>query len=188
MGKLIYSMNVSLDGFIADQDGEIAVPPPDEELHRFHNDQVRELGAHLCGRRLYEVMAVWDTYADENPSGPEHMLDFADVWKRVPKYVFSTTLEQVGPNATLVTGEVGERVATLKRELDGTVAVGGAGLAASLIELDLVDEYRPVICPVTVGGGTSYLPRDTRLDLRLLETREFASGAVYLRYGTLGSA
>jgi dihydrofolate reductase len=188
MGRLIYSMRVSLDGFIAGPGGEIAVPPPDEEEHRFHNDQARELGAHLCGRRMYEVLSYWDTFAAENPTADEYLLEFARIWKRTPKYVFSTTLEKVGENATLVTDDVAEKVAALKRETEGDLAVGGAGLAASLIELGLVDEYRPVVGPVVAGGGTAYLPGGPELDLRLLETREFASGAVYLRYGTLGSA
>jgi dihydrofolate reductase len=187
MGKLIYSMGVSLDGFIAGPDGEIAVSEPDEELHRFHNDQERELGAHLCGRRMYEVLSYWDTFADENPSADEHLLEFAHIWENTPKYVFSTSLKEVGPNATLVTGNVADEVAALKRQTDGDLAVGGAGLAGSLIELGLVDEYGPVVHPVVVGGGTPYLPRDVRLELRLLETRTFGGGAVYMRYGA-GSA
>jgi dihydrofolate reductase len=183
MGKLIYSMGVSLDGFIAGPDGEIAVPPPDEDLHRFHNEQARELGAHLCGRRMYEVLSYWDTYADENPSGPEHMLEFAHIWKQTPKFVFSTTLEELGDNATLVTGDLADGVAALKQQTEADLAVGGAGLASSLIALGLVDEYGPVVHPVVVGGGTAYLPPDVRLDLRLLETRTFGSGVVYMRYG-----
>lgn len=182
MGKLIYSIGVSLDGFIAGPDGEIAVPPPGEELHRFHNEQARELEAHLCGRRMYEVMSYWDTFADENPSAPEHELEWARIWEDTPKFVFSTTLEGVGDNATLVRGDVAEQVAALKERTEGDLAVGGAGLASPLIELGLIDEYRPVVHPVIVGGGTAYLPPGVRLDLRLLETRTFGSGAVYLRY------
>ena len=182
MSKLIYSMGVSLDGFIAGPEGEIAVPPPDEELHRFHNEQARELGAHLCGRRMYEVLSYWDTFADENPSAPEHELDFAEIWKRTPKFVFSTTLEEVGDNATLVTGDLADGVAALKEQTEGDLAVGGAGLASSLIALGLIDEYRPFIHPVVVGGGTAYFPPAVRLELRLLEARSFGSGTVYLRY------
>src|SRR5688572_31448274 len=113
MRKLIYSMTVSLDGFIADPDGEIDWSAPDEELHRFHNDEVRELGAHLCGRRLYETMLYWET-ADEDPSAPDYTLEFAHIWKRLPKIVFSTTLETVEGKSRLATGDVAEEVARLK--------------------------------------------------------------------------
>ena len=113
MGKVIYSMGVSLDGFIAGPGGEIAVVP-DEELHRFHNEQAREVGVHLYGRRLYQVMSVWETYAEENPSAPEHELEFARIWKATPKVVFSRTLEKVEGNATLAKGDAAETVADLK--------------------------------------------------------------------------
>src|SRR4029453_12134837 len=132
MAKVIYSMGVSLDGYIAGPGGEIAVPAPDEEVHRFHNQQARELGVHLCGRRLYEVLAYWDDFAEQNPSAPEHALEFARIWAQTPKVVFSRTLERVGPNARLATGDIGEEVASLKRQSEGDVAGGGAGLAAGL--------------------------------------------------------
>ena len=101
MRKLIYSFGVSLDGFIAGPDGGFDWAAPDDELHRFHNEQARELGAHLLGRRLYETMVVWET-VDEDPSAPEHILEFAGIWKATPKIVFSTTLERVEGNARLV--------------------------------------------------------------------------------------
>ena len=186
MAKVIYSMGVSLDGYIAGPGGEIAVPPPDEELHRFHNQQSRELGVHLCGRRLYEVLAYWDDFAEQNPSAPEHELEFARIWAQTPKVVFSRTLERVGPNARLATGDIGEEVASLKRQSEGDVAVGGAGLAPSLMELDLIDEYGPFVHPVVAGGGTAYLPPlNESIELRLIETRRFGSGVVYLRYERL---
>ena len=131
MRKVIYSMGVSLDGFIAGPDGEIDWSAPDEELHRFHNEQTRELGAHLCGRRLYETMVYWET-ADENPSPAEHVLEFARIWKALPKIVFSTTLERVEGNARLASGGVAEEVAKLKEQPGKDLAVGGAGLAATL--------------------------------------------------------
>jgi dihydrofolate reductase len=184
--KLIYSMGVSLDGYIAGPDGEIAASPPDEELHRFWNEQTRELAAHLCGRRLYEVMSYWDTAAEENPSAPEHELEFARIWKETPKVVFSRTLERVGANARLARADVAEEVAELKRQGGGDLAVAGAGLAATCARLGLIDEYRPVVHPVIVGGGTAFLPPlDAKVDLRLLETRAFGCGAVYLRYQRL---
>jgi dihydrofolate reductase len=180
MGNVIYSMGVSLDGFIAGPGGEISVVP-DEEVHRFHNELARGLGVHVYGRRLYEVMSVWDTYADENPSAPE--LEFARIWKAAPKVVFSRTLETVGRNATLAEGGIAETVADLKERVEGDIAVGGADLAADFMRLDLIDEYQPVIHPVVAGGGTPYLPPlDERKELTLVETRTFGSGAVYLRY------
>jgi dihydrofolate reductase len=182
MRKLIYSFGVSLDGFIAGPGGEIDWSAPDEELHRFHNQQARELGAHLCGRKLYEEMLYWET-ADENPSAPEHALEFARIWKDLPKVVFSKTLEKVEGNARLVREGVAEEVAELKEQPGKDLAVGGAGLASILIELGLVDEYRLFVSPVVLGGGTPYFPAlDERIDLELVETRTFGSRVVYVRY------
>jgi dihydrofolate reductase len=182
MSKVIYSMALSLDGFVAGPRGDIAVVP-DEELHRFHNQEAREFGAHLYGRRLYEVMSAWETYADENPSAPEHELEFARIWKATPKVVFSRTLDKVEGNATLAEGDVAETVARLKRETDGDLALGGPNLASTFMELGLIDEYRLFVHPVLVGGGTPFFPPlDERVDLHLVETRTFGSGAVCLRY------
>ena len=182
MRKLIYSMGVSLDGFIAGPDGEIDWSAPDEELHRFHNQQTREMGAHLYGRRLYEVMTYWET-ADENPSAPEHELEFARIWKATPKIVFSKTLETVEGNATLVRDSVAEEVAKLKEQPGKDLAVGGAGLASTFIKLGLIDEYRLFLSPVVLGGGTPYFPAlDERLNLELVETKTFGSRVVYVRY------
>ena len=186
MRKLIYSMGVSLDGFIAGPDGEIDWSAPDEELHRFHNQQARETGVDLYGRRLYEVMTYWET-ADENPSAAEHELEFARIWKDMPKVVFSKTLEKVGGNARLVRDGVAEEVAKLKEQPGKDLAVGGAGLASTLIKLDLIDEYRVFVSPVVLGGGTPYFPAlDERIDLELVETRTFGSRVVYVRYRRAG--
>jgi dihydrofolate reductase len=182
MTKLIYSMQMSLDGYIVGPDGEIAVPPPDEEVHRFHNERIRELDAHLCGRRLYEVMTYWDTFEEENPSAADYELEFARIWRALPKIVFSTTLESVGPNARLATGSVEEEVARLKDEASRDLAVGGAGLAAACTELGLIDAYEPVVHPVVAGGGRAFFPPGMSLSLRLAETRTFGSGVVSLRY------
>ena len=180
--KLIYSMTVSLDGFIAAPDGDIDWGAPDEELHRFHNQQVREIGAHLLGRRLYEVMVYWET-ADQNPSAADYELEFARIWQNLPKIVFSKTLEKVEGNARLVRDGVGEEVAKLKEQPGKDLAVGGAGLASALIELGLVDEYRLFVSPVVLGAGTPYFPPlEERIDLELVETRTFASRVVYVRY------
>jgi dihydrofolate reductase len=180
--KLIYSMTVSLDGFIAGPGGEIDWSAPDEELHRFHNQQTRELGAELCGRRLYEVMAYWETF-DENPSAPDYELEFARIWKALPKVVFSKTLEKVAGNARLVRDGAAEEVAKLKEQPGKDLAVGGAGLASTFMKAGLIDEYRLFVRPVVLGGGTPYFPAlDERINLELVETRTFGSRVVYVRY------
>jgi dihydrofolate reductase len=180
--KLIYSMNPSLDGFIAGPDGNFDWSEPDEELHRFHNERVGELGAHLCGRGLYETMVYWET-ADQDLSLPDYQLEFARIWQKLPKVVFSTTLEKVGGNARLVRDDVAQEVARLKEEPGKDLAVGGAGLASTLIQLGLVDEFRPFVNPVVVGGGTPFFPAlDEQIDLELVETRTFSSRVVYSRY------
>jgi dihydrofolate reductase len=182
MRKVIYSMGVSLDGFIAGPNGEIDWSAPDEELHRFHNQQTRELGAHFCGRRLYEEMVYWET-ADQNPSAGEAELEFARIWQNLPKIVFSTTLEKVEGNARLAGGGVAEEVAQLREQPGKDLAVGGAGLASSFTKLGLIDEYRLFVTPVVLGGGTRYFPAlDERINLELVETRTFASRVAYLRY------
>ena len=183
MGTLIYSMGVSLDGHIAGPGGEIDWSAPDEELHRFHNEEARELGAQFLGRRLYEEMLPWET-VDEDPSAPEHMVEFARVWKAVPKVVFSTTLEEVDGNARLATGSPAQEVARWREGSGNELgAVGGAGLASAFIEQGLVDEFRLFVSPVVVGGGTRYFPPlDQRLDLELEEARRFGPSVLFLRY------
>jgi dihydrofolate reductase len=180
--KLIYSMTVSLDGFIAGPTGEIDWSAPDEELHRFHNDEVRELGVHLCGRRLYETMVYWET-AGEDPSLSGAGLEFAPIWKALPKIIFSSTLEAVEGNARLATRSLVDEVDALKRQPGKDLAVGGAGLASSLIERGLIDEFRLFVSPVVLGAGTPYFPASARrTHLRLLQTRTFSSRVVFLRY------
>jgi dihydrofolate reductase len=180
--KLIYSMGVSLDGYIAGPKGEIDWGAPDEELHRFHNQQTREIGAHLMGRRLYETMLYWET-AEEDPSATPAALEFAPIWRQIPKIVFSGRLGQVQGNARLATDGVADVVARLKEEPGKDVAVGGAGLASSLIELDLIDEYRLFVSPVVLGGGTPYFPPlEERIELELVETQTFGSRVLYVRY------
>jgi len=182
MRKLIYSMGVSLDGFIADSDGDIGWSAPDEELHRFHNEQTREIMGHLCGRRLYQTLLPWET-TDEAQFGPVE-LEFARIWKAIPKVVFSTTLARVEGNARLASDSLAAEVANLKDQPgEGLVSVGGAGLAAQAIELGLVDEFRLFVSPVVLGGGTPYFPPlDHRINLESIETRTFGSGVVYIRY------
>jgi dihydrofolate reductase len=182
---LIYSMSVSLDGYIAGPGGDIGWSAPDDELHRFHNDRVRAQAAELLGRRLYEVMLFWET-ADREPDADETTRDFARLWQALPKVVFSTTLDEVeGENMRLATRDLAAEIADLKeRHGDGTIGIGGAGLAASAIELGLVDEYLLFVYPVILGAGTPFFPAGApREDLELLETRTFGSRVTYLRYG-----
>ncbi len=181
MRKVIYAMGVSLDGFIAGPDGSIDWTNPDEELHRFHNERAREMDVHLYGRRLYEAMRYWETAGDD-PSAPDVEVEFARIWRQTERLVFSTTLEQAEGGARLVRGDVAEEVARLKRQPGGSIGVGGAGLAATLIELDLIDEYGLFVYPVVLGGGTPYFPASVPLELRLAETRTFGSRVVHLRY------
>ncbi len=182
MRELVYSMGVSLDGFISGPAGEIDWTVPDEELHRFHNDQAREIGVHLYGRRLYETMVFWET-AEEDPERTEVEREFARIWKPAPKLVFSTTLTEVEGNASLAAGDPVAEVERLKAEPGKSLAVGGAGLASTLVEHDLVDEYRLFTSPVLLGEGRPFFPPlRGRIELELVETRSFASRVVYTRY------
>ena len=181
MPTLIYSMSVSLDGYIAGPDGAIDWSAPDEELMRFKTEQTRELTGHLSGRGLYEDMLGWETAEQE---GAEPIaIEFARIWKAIPKLVFSTSLTTVIGNARLARRDVADEAAELKNQPGaGIVSVGGARLAAALAEKDLIDEYRLFVNPVVLGGGTRYFPPlPHRLDLELIETLTF-SQVVYLRY------
>jgi dihydrofolate reductase len=181
MRKLIYSMTVSLDGYIAGPDGAIDWTVPDKELFLFHTQQIQETGVHLCGRRLYETMVYWET-AEESPLVAEHV-KFAQIWKALPKVVFSTTLESVVGNTTLARDGVGEEVSRLKEQPGKDIAVGGAGLARACMKLELIDEWRLFVGPALLGGGTPYFPPlEKEIDLELIETRTFGSRVVYLRY------
>jgi dihydrofolate reductase len=178
---LIYSMGVSVDGFIADRDGAFAWTVPSEEQFRFHLEQVRELGAYLCGRRLYETMLVWET--DPSLREDELRAAFADVWCALPKVVFSRTLDGVQGNARLARASLADEVAAALDATDRDVSIGGAGLAAAAVELGLVDELRILRHPVVVGGGTPFLPPVTEaVALELIDTATFASRVVYERY------
>jgi dihydrofolate reductase len=177
VANVIWSIGVSLDGYIADADGKFDWAAPDLELHRFHNEQTLELGAHFIGRRLYETMLPWETM---DPSTGDAVGEFARIWQGLPKIVFSTTLSAVEGNARLATGSIEEEVARLG---DEDVAVGGAGLAAEFARRGLIDEYGLFVNPVVVGGGTPYFPPlDDQIALELVETRTFGSRVVYLRY------
>jgi dihydrofolate reductase len=174
MVSMIYSMSVSADGYVNGPDGTFAWAVPSDELHRFHNQRMTEIGAQLLGRRLYETMLVWETEEFTDPT----MVEFAELWRPLEKVVFSTTLETVEGNGRLATGSLAEEIAALG---DTTIAVGGAGLAAACMREGLIDDFRMFVVPVVVGGGTPYFPPDVDIALDLVETRTFGS-TVYLRY------
>ena len=183
MRKVIYSMNVSLDGFVEGSNRELDWSIPDEELHRFWNDQVREMSAFLYGRRLYELMANFWPTADQDPSAPDYIVEFARLWRDMPKVVFSTTLEKVKWNSRLVRDDIADEVARLKAQPGKDMDVGGPTLATTFMRLGLIDEYRLVVHPIVLGAGTPFFPPlDERVGLRLVETHTFGSGFVYLRY------
>jgi dihydrofolate reductase len=183
MRSVTYSMSVSLDGYIADPDGEFQWPGFGEEVFRFWIDEIRGVGVHLLGRRLYETMLYWET-AEQEETLDDSELEWAALWKPLPKVVFSTTLSAVEGNARLASGSPAEEIERLRAEPgDGEIAIGGATLAAEVAAQDLIDEFQVMVYPVLVGGGTPYFPRrERRVDLELVETRSFNSNVVYLRY------
>jgi dihydrofolate reductase len=186
MGKLIYLMNVSVDGFIETPDHSLDWSVVDDELHAWFNDQTRELAATLYGRRLYEVMAAhWPT-GESNPASTETEREFARIWNAMPKVVFSSSLTSVEWNSRLVRGDPADELARLRTEFDGDMGVAGPTLASGFIRRGLVDEYRMVVHPVILGAGTPYLPPlDEPIRLRLTETKTFASGVTYLGYAAI---
>ena len=183
MGKLIYGFNVSVDGYIADAQGNIDWSDPSEELHQYWNDFERETALSFYGRRLYELMSAYWPTADEDPDATPLIVDFAHIWRDMPKVVFSRTLESVDWNSRLERGDPVEVVTKLKAETDGRLEVAGATLAAPIVQAGLVDEYRIVVTPTAVGGGTPFFPTlPSWISLRLLENRTFPGGTVLLRY------
>ncbi|MFC8294057.1 dihydrofolate reductase family protein [Streptomyces sp. NPDC057242] len=183
MRRVTCSMGVSLDGYIAGPDGGFDWSGPDDEVFRFWIDDIREVGVHLMGRRLYETMLYWET-AEGDPSLDAPTREWISLWNPLPKVVFSTTLTEVRGNARLASGSVAEEIERLRAEPGGgEIAIGGATLAAEAAAAGLIDEYRTVVHPVLVGGGTPFFPRDgRRVDLELVESRAFGSKAVLLRH------
>ena len=180
MGKLIYLLNVSIDGFVEAPDGSLAWTTIDDEIHTWFNDQMRRLAGTIYGRRLYEVMAAhWPT-AEDDPTVTDVEREFARIWNRMPKFVFSSTLDRVEHNARLVHGDVGTVLEELRREFDGDLGVAGPNIAGQFVRRGLVDEYRLVVHPVVLGAGKPFWPElDAPLPLRLVETRAFASGVEF---------
>ena len=183
MRNVTYSMGVSLDGYIVGPDGSFDWSGPDEELFRFVIDEIREVGVHLLGRRLYETMLYWETADHDSWLQPAERT-WAALWNPLPKVVFSSTLSTVQGHARLASGSLADEIERLRAEPgSGNIAIGGASLAAEAASLGLIDEYRARIYPVLVGGGTPFFPRhEQRVDLELVETRTFGSGVIYLRY------
>ena len=171
MRSVTYSMGVSLDGYIAGPHGEFDWTEPDEEIFGFVTDEIREVGVHLLGRRLYETMLYWET-ADQDPSLDDSLLEWASIWNRLPKVVFSSTLSAVQGNARLASGGLAKEIERLRAQPgEGDIAIGGATLAAEAAELGLIDEYRARVYPVLVGGGVPYFSHsERRVDLELVET------------------
>ena len=189
MGRLVYSMSVSLDGFVETPSRSLDWVLVDEELHSFFNDEARALGAFLYGRRLYELMVDYWPTAETDPSATPAMLEFARIWKDKPKIVFSRTLGRVEWNSRLVRHDVAEEVARLKAQPGFDMDVGGPTTASTLMRLGLIDEYRLFVHPVILGAGTPFFPAlEDRIGLKLLEARTFGSGVVYLRYEAISPA
>jgi dihydrofolate reductase len=184
MAKLIYSAITSLDGYVADEEGNFDWAAPDEEVHSFVNDLERPVGTYLYGRRMYEVMVYWET-AHTLPDQPPFIRDFTEIWQAADKIVYSRTLEAAASAKTTIERDFDpETVRQLKASAERDITVGGPALAAQAIKAGLVDELQLIVAPVVVGGGTRVLPDEVRLKLELLEERRFGGGAVYLNYRT----
>jgi dihydrofolate reductase len=184
MAKLIYSAITSLDGYVADEDGNFDWAAPDEEVHSFVNDLERPVGTHLYGRRMYEVMVYWET-AHTLADQPPFIQDFAEIWQAADKIVYSKTLEAVSSARTRIERDFDpEAVRQLKGSTGRDITVGGPELAAQAIKAGLVDEYHLLVAPIVVGGGKQSLPANVRLKLELLDERRFGNGSVHLHYRT----
>jgi dihydrofolate reductase len=184
MAKLIYSAITSLDGFVADEDGNFDWSAPDEEVHTFVNDLERSVGTHLYGRRMYEVMVYWET-AQALLGQPPYVQDYAEKWQAADKVVYTRTLEAPSSARTRIEREFDpEAIRQLKAEATRDITVGGPALAAQAIEAGLVDEWHLFVAPVVVGAGNPSLPDRVRVELELLGERRFGNGTVHLHYRT----
>lgn len=184
MARLIYSTIASLDGYIADEDGNFDWAVPDEEVHAFINDLVRPLGTYLYGRRMYEMMVGWET--DPTLAGQSPLMrDFAEIWRAADKVVYSRTLAAASTSKTRIESDFDpEAVRRMEASAGRDLVVGGAELAAHAFRAGLVDECHLFVAPIVVGGGKRSLPNDVRVKLELLEERRFGGGMVYLHYRT----
>jgi dihydrofolate reductase len=184
MAKLIYSAITSLDGYVADEDGNFDWAEPDEAVHTFVNDLERPVGTYLYGRRMYEVMVYWET-AHTLADQPPFIREFAEIWRAADKIVYSKTLETVSSARTQIERDFDpEAVRQLKAQAGRDISVGGPDLAAQAIKAGLVDEYHLLVTPVVVGSGKHSLPDKVRLKLELLDEHRFGNGVVHLHYRT----
>jgi dihydrofolate reductase len=184
MGQLIYTGITSLDGYLADSQGNFDWSAPDEEVHAFVNDLERDAGTYLFGRRMYEVMSVWETMG--GPDDPPVIQDFARIWRGADKVVYSSSLTAAATARTRVERRFNpDAVRELKAGTERSIGIGGATLAAAALRSGLVDECRIFLNPVAVGGGLRFLPDGLDLRLDLLDERRFGNGVVYLRYRCL---
>jgi dihydrofolate reductase len=182
MARLIYSVITSLDGYVADEDGNFDWAAPDEEVHAFVNELERPIGTYLYGRRMYEVMVFWETAA-ALADQPPVVRDFAEIWRAADKIVYSKTLETASSARTRIEREFdAEAVRQMKVSSERDISVGGPELAAQALSAGLVDECHLFVVPVVVGGGKQSFPDNVRLELELLDERRFASGVVHLHY------
>jgi dihydrofolate reductase len=182
LAKLIYSAITSLDGYVADEDGNFEWAAPDAEVHSFVNELERPIGTYLYGRRMYEVMLFWETVSTEAAQAP-FMRDFAELWRAADKVVYSTTLDAESSARTRIERDFDpDAVARMKASAEQDISVGGPNLAAQAIRAGLVDEFQLFLTPVVVGGGQHWLPDGAQLSLELVDERRFAGGVVFLRY------
>ena len=182
MAKLIYSAITSLDGYVADEDGNFDWAAPDDEVHAFVNDLERRVGTYLYGRRMYEVMAFWET-AHTLADQPPFIKDYADIWQAADKIVYSRTLDKVTTAKTTLEREFDrEAVGRMKARAGRDISVGGPHLAAQAIKAGLVDELDLFVAPIVVGGGNQALPNDVRVPLELMDERRFKNGVLHLHY------
>ena len=182
MGRLIYSILMSLDGYIEDPSGSFDWAEPDAEVHRVVNDLARPVGTHLYGRRMYEVMQAWETL-DREPGQPDYIVDFARIWQAADKIVFSSSLEAPSTSRTALERRFDpDAVRERKRTSEADLMIGGPGLAAEAFDAGLVDVVHLFVAPVTVGGGKPAMPRDVRIDLELESERRFGNGMAQLAY------
>ena len=188
MGKLIYLIATSLDGYVADKNGDFSWAMPSEEVHAFVNDTVRNVGTSLLGRNMYEIMKVWDTIPTEGTGGPmdgpsEAMNDYAKIWRAAKKIVYSTSLSDVTiANATIERSFDPGIIQRLVAESDKDFDIGGPHLAAEAIKAGIVDEYHQIIVPQLIGSGNYWLPKDVESKLKLVDLRKFENGFVHLQY------
>jgi dihydrofolate reductase len=178
MAKMILSMNVSLDGYVDDVAGALVMPAPSAEVFRFWIETVRAQSATIYGRRMYEVMRYWD---QDDPNWSDALREFAEVWRKVPKFVVSSTLDSVGPNAALITGDIAAQVRDLKARTGGTISVSGPRIAGLMTELGLIDEYGMVLRPYVLGQGKPFF-HGARPPLRLVSSERLDADTMHLVY------